>query len=392
MSRNYPLKRRKIAPDLSGSQLTKLFKKHSRSCPGTRYEDKYGLKKRNGTETLLAIMAQIANAHTIGLLVIDEIQHLSKSRSGGSEKMLNFFVTLVNTIGLPVLLIGTPKAREIFELDLRSARRSAGFGAFYWETIPQFDRKGSPNLEWRAFTDSLWKLQLLQDRELTLSDDVRNTWYELSQGVMDIVVKLFVLSQLRALAIGREKITSGLLKSVYETELKPVHPMLAALRSGKAEKIAQFSDLVVPELDKKLIHLRTEIVNNDAETDQDKAFKVLVIEDERRVFMALKSEFSLDLLVSTIHQIFSENSKMTFVQALPIIMPLLQSASEQKNKHEEVKKEKNKAISITRKQWGDLPKEDVRSLFSNKKLGVADEVYDGLIKRSLILDTQRLVV
>lgn len=359
---------------------------------GTQYEDKYGLKKRNGTETLLAIMAQIANAHTIGLLVIDEIQHLSKSRSGGSEKMLNFFVTLVNTIGLPVLLIGTPKAREIFELDLRSARRSAGFGAFYWETIPQFDRKGSPNLEWRAFTDSLWKLQLLQDRELTLSDDVRNTWYELSQGVMDIVVKLFVLSQLRALAIGREKITSGLLKSVYETELKPVHPMLAALRSGKAEKIAQFSDLVVPELDKKLIHLRTEIVNNDAETDQDKAFKVLVIEDERRVFMALKSEFSLDLLVSTIHQIFSENSKMTFVQALPIIMPLLQSASEQKNKHEEVKKEKNKAISITRKQWGDLPKEDVRSLFSNKKLGLADEVYDGLIKRSLILDTKRLVV
>ncbi len=38
--------------------------------------------------------------------------------------MLNFFVTLVNTIGLPVILVGTPKARDIFEKDFRSARRS----------------------------------------------------------------------------------------------------------------------------------------------------------------------------------------------------------------------------------------------------------------------------
>ena len=30
--------------------------------------------------------------------------------------MLNFFVTLVNTIGLPVLLIGTPKARSYLSL------------------------------------------------------------------------------------------------------------------------------------------------------------------------------------------------------------------------------------------------------------------------------------
>jgi len=78
-------------------------------------------------------MSQIANVHAIGVLVIDEIQHLSMSRSGGVEKMLNFFVTLVNVIGLPVVMVGTPKARPIFEMDLRSARRGAGFGALLWE-------------------------------------------------------------------------------------------------------------------------------------------------------------------------------------------------------------------------------------------------------------------
>ena len=60
-------------------------------------------------------MRQISNHHAIGLLVIDEIQHLSVNKSGGAEKMLNFFVTLVNTVGLPVVMVGTPKARFIFE-------------------------------------------------------------------------------------------------------------------------------------------------------------------------------------------------------------------------------------------------------------------------------------
>lgn len=76
-------------------------------------------------------MRQISNHHAIGLLVIDEIQHLSVNKSGGAEKMLNFFVTLVNTVGLPVVMVGTPKARFIFEGDLRSARRGAGFGSVF---------------------------------------------------------------------------------------------------------------------------------------------------------------------------------------------------------------------------------------------------------------------
>ncbi len=53
---------------------------------GSNYERRYGLK-RHGIETMLALMSQIANAHALGLLVIDEIQHLSRSRSGGSQEM-----------------------------------------------------------------------------------------------------------------------------------------------------------------------------------------------------------------------------------------------------------------------------------------------------------------
>jgi len=224
----------------------------------TDYETKY-TRKRQGIDTLLAMMSQVANAHAIGVLVIDEIQHLSRKRSGGVDKMLNFFVTLVNVIGLPVIFVGTPKAKPIFERDLRSGRRGAGFGSLLWEPMkapaPIVDQATGKirKTEWMAFTDKLWTYQWLQQRDECLSEEVRACWYNLSQGVIDVVVKLFVLGQLRAIAAEVEMITPGLLEKVYEDELRPVHPMLAALRSEDPDRIATFSDLIVPEIDKKVL-------------------------------------------------------------------------------------------------------------------------------------------
>ena len=164
---------------------------------GTTYEKKYG-KKGIGVPTKLAQMTQLSNLHALGLLVIDEIQHLNRAKSGGSENMLNFFVTMVNTIGLPVILVGTPKAREILEIDFRSARRAAGFGSINWDPMPQ-ESESRGTSEWQKLTDKLWTMQWLQKRDLCLTDEIRDTWYELSQGILDVVIKLFVFSQLRAI-------------------------------------------------------------------------------------------------------------------------------------------------------------------------------------------------
>lgn len=62
-----------------------------------------------------------------------------------------------------------------------------------------------PSQEWIAFTNNLWKLQLLQKRDVLLTDEIRAVWYDLSQGVMDIVVKLFVCSP----AQGRWRLTKS---------------------------------------------------------------------------------------------------------------------------------------------------------------------------------------
>ena len=47
------------------------------------------------------------------MLVIDEVQRISKASSGGVGEMLNFFTELVNTIGVPIVLVGTYKALSV---------------------------------------------------------------------------------------------------------------------------------------------------------------------------------------------------------------------------------------------------------------------------------------
>ena len=353
---------------------------------GTNYEKTYGLKRRNGIETLLALMAQTANAHALGLLVIDEIQHLSRSRSGGSEEMLNFFVTMVNTIGVPVMLIGTPKARDIFEADLRSARRGAGLGAIFWEPM-SLGHPDKPSQEWIAFTNNLWKLQLLQKRDVLLTDEIRAVWYDLSQGVMDIVVKLFVLAQLRALALNKERITVGLLRQVYEDELKPVHPMLAALRSGIPEKIAQYSDLMVPDMDKRLIQLQQNIAAMKEQTAEETALQQLATEDERRIYLLLKDVYDSPLLVATIRKAFTENPQLTISQLLPVVTQWLSQPAVKDATMPNVSQEKSTVIKAD--AWEQLPFDDLRYIKSQHKQAV--DVHVELKSKGILLDLKSVL-
>lgn len=341
----------------------------------TTYEQRYGMK-RLSVEHMLAVMAQIANSHALGLLIIDEIQHLSKSKSGGSEKMLNFFVTLVNTIGLPVVLVGTPRAKEIFEVDLRSARRSAGFGAIFWEPMRQYQPSGRPG-EWHAFTNKLWKLQWLKNRDEVLTDEIRETWYDLTQGVLDIIVKLFVLAQLRAIATGVERITKGLLKQVYKDELRPVHPMLEALRSGDPERIAKYSDLALKDTDQRLIQLQ-EAINNEptVAVEEDE----LITDDEKRLYRMLQQfGYESSLLLQTVKRAFKDHPRASLQELLPIVIAWLSAPVPDVAKS---KPKRTSAKRVKESEWHTLPTEDLRFVSSQSK--TAEDAYQALKTSGLV--------
>lgn len=350
----------------------------------TDYERKYALK-RHSVETLLNLMRQIANVHAIGVLIIDEIQHLSLNRSGGAEKMLNFFVTLVNVVGLPVVMVGTPKARFIFEGDLRSARRGAGFGSICWDPMkdetPQIhpDTGRLMKTEWIAFTNALWKYQWLKHRDLTLSEEIRTCWFDLSQGVLDIVVKLFVLAQHRAITTDLERITTKLLKQVYQDELKPVHPMIEALRSGDPEKIAIYSDLVIPDIDKKLLLLQAKIAEHYDELEESSSFYNGHEQAERLHHLLISMDYRSDLIVPIVKRAFADYPNLSMQKMMPIVMAWLNETGSLKPYETSTKAEK-----IKPKEWHTLESMDLRFLFS--QVSKDSSFYDHLKSTDMIFD------
>jgi hypothetical protein len=208
----------------------KFFEEVDRAI-GTNYFETHG-KRANTIDLLMVRMAQIARLHCIGVLVIDEIQHLSLAKGGGQEKMLNFFVTLVNTIGVPVILIGTNRAMTLFQSEFRQARRGS---SLIWDKMK---RDGW----WDIFVTSMWNNQWTTE-SIPVSDKFKNALYEESQGITDIAVKLYAMVQIRAIALGTETFKPSDFRIAASEGLGLAKPMLDALRSGDRKKIDMYGDI-----------------------------------------------------------------------------------------------------------------------------------------------------
>jgi len=201
---------------------------------GSDYMKKF-MRGAHTIDAILPRMAQISTLHGLGLLVIDEIQHLSLAKSGGSDKMLNFFVTLVNNIGVPVILIGTTKALPVLQGDFRQARRGSGQGDLFWDRMEK-------NAFWDIMIESMWKNQWTKN-PIALTQEVKDAIYDESQGIIDIAVKLYAMVQIKAIATGTETFGAKDIREAAADKLRLVKPMLDALRSGDTKKLAQYEDI-----------------------------------------------------------------------------------------------------------------------------------------------------
>nr|MBF4291299.1 ATP-binding protein [Vibrio anguillarum] len=89
------------------------------------------------------------------------------------------------------------------------------------------------------------------------TEPLTNKLYELSQGIPDIVVKLFCLAQARSILLADsaedEMLSVELFDTVFEDEFSIVRPMLDALRRGNKKKVEECNDLVFPKLEESII-------------------------------------------------------------------------------------------------------------------------------------------
>ena len=274
---------------------------------GSDYTKKFRYERMT-VDAMLPRMTQIATTHCLGLLIVDEIQHLHQAKSGGSEKMLNFFVTLVNTISVPVVLIGTSKAMSILQSEFRQARRGSGQGDLIWNRMKN-------DLSWETMLKAMWKYQWTKNRtDLTMK--LRDTIYDESQGFIDIAVKLYALAQVKAIATGVEEVTARAVHEAAAEKLQLVKPMLKALRSGDMKSIARFEDIRPIDIDIEDYFLS---ISKIADTEAyDRAGSEIKTLEEHAVIklleMDIPSKLALSLVRKVIKQSGSKQSLSTIVR------------------------------------------------------------------------------
>lgn len=316
---------------------------------GTQYRSKYG-KARSGVGVLITEMAQLCNLHAVGVLIIDEIQNLSRQRAGGDDAMLTFFLSLTNTIGVPVVLVGTPKARTLFSSDFKVARRTVGLGSVSWDRMEQ-------NQNWGRLIATLWKYQWLKKKSV-LTDELVKVLYDLSQGVIDILIKLYMLSQWRAMITGAESLSVRLIETVYADELKPVHSMLNALKSGDPSQIAKYGDLVMPSIEQKFI----QAFDDESSYVLSKPVSLLSSEntDKKQILMTIATTLgvSQDIAIPLIEGELLKNPDLDTLRLTNHLMKLLNGEKVKLAKKTGPSKKPNTA------EWQQLDKIDMRYLFS----------------------------
>lgn len=329
--------------DGSLSTLCKSFFKAIDDILGTRYLDKFGYSSRV-TSTMLINMTKLAWRYGIGVLVIDEIQHLLNTKND-VEEMLNFFVTLTNTVGIPTVLIGTSKAQKIFKGNFRQARRAASEGSIMW------DRMTKDSSEWQFFLESIWEFQGLKNIA-DLTEKMKDIFYDECQGITAVAVNLFLLSQERALQESKEELTVSIIRETAKNDLQIIQPMIKALRNNNLSEIMKYEDISISlEKVSNSYHRDIELAGliqdsfkerkKDIELKRKSIVESLIVDlTEMDVFTYLENSHIKRICENVVkNSSINEDYSTQKIEALKEAMVLDGKLKKAKNKEEKVKSE-----------------------------------------------------
>ncbi|SEO90551.1 AAA domain-containing protein [Amphibacillus marinus] len=315
---------------------------------GTNYFEKYG-NRRFSNSSMVVRMGQVARIHCLGALIIDEIQHLLANKKSESDELMNFFVTMVNEIGVPIMLIGTMKAKSILQKDFRQARRSSGHGDMVWEQMKNDD-------SWQVLISCMWEYQWTK-KEAKLTDDWINFLYKESQGITDIALKLYFLAQSYVIECGIEELSFDVVRHVKKEYLKLVIPFLKALESGKVSEIVKYEDITPLNLEEFLtsrisrVNMQHQIqIEKEKQADNRKKKEISLL--EKLIVTLISLDIEAELAEKLARDVVKENPTVDIKHGMFLVMKKMddwENAKDKKELEEKKNKQSNKLLSIVEK-------------------------------------------
>ena len=179
--------------------------------------------KSRVTTDLLIGMVSNALLNGVGLLVVDEIQNVVRSRNGTA--LIGSLVELINSSGVSIAMIGVPDCIPFFEQDYKLARRSLGI---HIGEIP-FDA------DFAGFCATLYQYKYVSG-DMVLTDGIIQWLYDHSGGVTANVVALIHDAQEIAILDGTETVTIETLNQAYSQRLGLLHTHIDLARVKMATK------------------------------------------------------------------------------------------------------------------------------------------------------------
>ena len=191
------------------------------------------ISNRVSKDMLVSKVAACLKAHHLGVLVIDDIQNLQGVKRATSTDTLSFLINLMETLAIPVVMVGTPKVLPLFQQEFQLAKRATGDGTV------RMDLLAPETSEWERFIKNIWNCQYTR-KQVPLTPEFSNVFYHESVGNPFLCSLLYKLVQDDAITSGCETFTEKDVQKVAREKLCITNRMRQNMLEGKDEELNRY--------------------------------------------------------------------------------------------------------------------------------------------------------
>jgi AAA domain len=236
------------------TMATMLAEELDKRLPGGNYVANYVSRRSGNAEVRLATMLRIAYEHGVGMIVVDEAQNqLSlgnespavQKRAAGSRAakvetpLMKLLITAANRGKVPLLFVGTTELHTVAGTRFTKSRRMSGRGSADWAPLAQgADGRGEFDIVLRALMRYQWTKHVIE-----YSQSWSDVFFRFSQGLTDILTKLWESCQETAISTGLEQVTPELVAKVFKDEFSAAEFGITALKNKDRLALDIASDL-----------------------------------------------------------------------------------------------------------------------------------------------------